>query len=349
MTTAPTQPSLPTVSGDVGATLRALHDQGELELPLPGRGDTAHRHMRLFELARSHDVSVARLAEAHTDAVAILLEAGHTPRSGELYGVWASAPIPNHAPLRGELRRRAADRLELTADKPFASGLGVVDRALVTASCDPIAPVEPSATHATASSMLVDVDVRPSASVSFDTGRWTTEALRESATGSVRFTDHPLAPEDVVRGPNWYLDRVGFWHGACGPAACWAGAAVGLVDAAELATDDNPHRRAHLGALRAHAWSLAAVLRAAGDEIDRDPADVERAHRRALALRHTVERAVDDVLDRVGRSLGPRPFVGDAQVAQRWADTHLYVRQHHAERDLESLGRGPAFPEPPHG
>lgn len=149
--------------------------------------------------------------------------------------------------------------------------------------------------------------------------------------------------------PNWYLDRVGFWHGACGPAACWAGAAVGLVDAAELATDDDPHRRAHLGALRAHAWALAAVLRAAGDEIDRDPTDVTAARSRAVALRQTVERAVDDILDRVGRSLGPRPFVGDAVVSQRWSDTHLYVRQHHAERDLEVLGRGPAFPEWPRG
>jgi hypothetical protein len=47
---------------------------------------------------------------------------------------------------------------------------------------------------------------------------------------------------------------------------------------------------------------------------------------------------VADILDRFGQALGPRPFVGDAAVNQRWMDTHLYTRQHHAERDLVALG-----------
>ena len=61
--------------------------------------------------------------------------------------------------------------------------------------------------------------------------------------------------------------------------------------------------------------------------------------RRALSLRHTVERLCTDVLDRFGRAFGPRPYVGDAAIAQRVADIHLYLRQDHAERDLEALGR----------
>ncbi len=326
---------------DVETELRALHRDGELDLPLPGGGETANRHRRLFELARRHSVSVARLAEAHTDAVAILHEAGHQPAPGALYGVWASvAPHQPVAPLRGELRRSASGGVRLSADKPFASGLGIVDRALVTATCDAIEPVDPAQFSHVGSSMLVDVDVSDAPTVSPHLEGWRTEALRGSATGSISFENHPVSPDDVLGSPNWYLDRAGFWHGACGPAACWAGAAAGLVDAAERITDDDPHRRAHLGALRADAWALAAVLRAAGDEIDDDPADVERATARALSLRQTVERLVADILDRFGRSLGPRPFVGDAEVSQRWSDTYLYIRQHHAERDLERLGRG---------
>ena len=34
--------------------------------------------------------------------------------------------------------------------------------------------------------------------------------------------------------PGWYVERNGFWHGAVGPAACWAGRAAGLVDAAHV-------------------------------------------------------------------------------------------------------------------
>lgn len=325
---------------DVETALRALHRDGELDLPLPGGGETANRHRRLFELARRHSVSVARLAEAHTDAVAILGEAGRQPVPGALYGVWASvAPHRSVAPLRGELRRAASGGVHLTADKPFASGLGIVDRALVAATCDAIDPVDPVQSEHVGASMLVDVDVSDAPTVTPNFDGWRTVALRGSATGSISFDEHSVSPDDILGSPNWYLERVGFWHGACGPAACWAGAAVGLVDAAELITDRDPHRRAHLGALRADAWALAAVLRAAGDEIDDDPADVDRARARALSLRQTVERLVTDILDRFGRSLGPRPFVSDAEVSQRWSDTHLYIRQHHAERDLEALGR----------
>jgi hypothetical protein len=51
--------------------VRALLDAGQLDLPLPGRGYTAEWFRALAELARvDHDL--ARLAEAHTDAQAIM-------------------------------------------------------------------------------------------------------------------------------------------------------------------------------------------------------------------------------------------------------------------------------------
>jgi hypothetical protein len=45
------------------------------QLPLPGAGNTAERHSRLMQIGRE-DLSLAKLAEAHWDAVAILAEAG---------------------------------------------------------------------------------------------------------------------------------------------------------------------------------------------------------------------------------------------------------------------------------
>jgi hypothetical protein len=48
-----------------------------------------------------------------------------------------------------------------------------------------------------------------------------------------------------------------------------------------------------------------------------------------------------EMLDRFGRAFGPRPFTADAEISQRWADTHLYLRQHHGERDLAELGTAP--------
>ena len=58
-------------------------------MPLPGDGDTPGRHRRLMAVGRA-DLSLARLAEAHWDAVAILSEAGREPAPNIIYGVWAS-------------------------------------------------------------------------------------------------------------------------------------------------------------------------------------------------------------------------------------------------------------------
>lgn len=50
--------------------------------------------------------------------------------------------------------------------------------------------------------------------------------------------------------------------------------------------------------------------------------------------------------DRFSQAFGPRPFVTDTGVAQRIADLHLYLRQHHAEHDLALLASLPARPNP---
>ena len=58
----------------------------------------------------------------------------------------------------------------------------------------------------------------------------------------------------------------------------------------------------------------------------------------AKRVRATVAAACDEILTRAGRALGPAPLALDAEHAKRVSDLTLYVRQHHAERDLASLG-----------
>jgi alkylation response protein AidB-like acyl-CoA dehydrogenase len=312
------------MSLDVESELRALLAAGELDLPDPGDGQTSDRLLTLFHLARTRPVSVARLAEAHTDAVAILHEAGRQPQPSALYGVWASAGSDD---VRVQASTDGHQLLQ--GVKPFASGLCIVDRALVTVIDD-----------STGDRLLYDVAL-DHPTVHSTTDQWVCDALRDSATGAAEFVAHPVTAADAVGGPGWYLDRVGFWHGASAPAACWAGAVAGLLDAAEDLVDDDPHRRAHLGALRADTWAMRAVLSTAGHHIDERPDDIESARSRAYAVRHIVERLANDVLDRFGRAFGPRPFATNSAVSQRWADSHLYLRQHHGERDLAELGRMP--------
>jgi alkylation response protein AidB-like acyl-CoA dehydrogenase len=272
-----------------------------------------------MEIGRE-DLTLARLAEAHWDAVAILTEAGRNPHPNQLYGVWASVK-PGEA-----LELKAGKRgFMLSGSKMFCSGAGLIDRALVTVGH----PKE----------LLVDVDLRQNSdSIQFDCTGWKVAAFLETNTGKSIFKNVPISESNVLGGPAWYVDRPGFWHGACGPAACWAGGAAGLIDFALNQSREDAHSLAHLGAMRAQIWAVSSYLDFAGREIDQAPTDSLQAEIRALSLRHLVEQACTDVLRRIPRAYGPFPLAMNENTARRYQELDLYLRQSHAERDLERLG-----------
>jgi alkylation response protein AidB-like acyl-CoA dehydrogenase len=288
-------------------------------LPLPGSGWTAERHRALMECGRT-DLSLARLAEAHTDALAILAETERTGTPGALYGVWASESP--HGTVRA---RRARGRgWQLDGLKLYCSGAPFVCAALVTAQMD--------------GAVLLFEVAMGQPGVHVEASDWETPALADTATGPVRFSGVELAAECLVGGENWYLSRPGFWYGAIGPAACWAGGALSLVDAATRLNRRDAHARAHLGAMQAAAWAMHALLDKAGQEIDADPRDAAGAARvRALQLRHLIEGYCSDIMQRFGRATGPGLLAYDRQIVRQHSALTLYLRQCHAERDLETI------------
>ena len=290
------------------------------ELPLPGGGRTSERLRLLAETARE-DLSLAKLAEAHWDAVAILAEAGRTPEPDVLYAVWASE-IPGQALQL----KRTSDGYQLSGTKPFCSGIGMVDRALVTVGLP--------------EQLLVEVDLRKNEDrIDADLETWKVDAFRATKTGAITFLNSRLSPNAPVGASRWYLERPGFWHGACGPAACWAGGVAGLLDFALESKRDDPHTLAHLGAMQAGIWGMYSLLRRAGDEIDGAPCDGKAGQIRALQLRHLIEQMGAETLQRFSRAYGPFPLSMDEKTARRYQEAALYMRQSHAERDLECLGR----------
>ena len=58
----------------------------------------------------------------------------------------------------------------------------------------------------------------------------------------------------------------------------------------------------------------------------------------AQRARQVVADTADEVIARVGHALGPAPLTGDEEHARRVADLTVYLRQHHAERDLARQG-----------
>jgi alkylation response protein AidB-like acyl-CoA dehydrogenase len=286
--------------------------QGALDLPAVGGGQTSDRHAALCAFGRE-DLSLARVVEAHADAIAILAEAAHPARTNALYGLWASDGPGSQL----DLVETASADLVLRGAKRYCSGSTFLDAALVTA-------------HRGDELLLIDVSLH-SKERTFDTSEWKSPAFAATATGTVEFHDMRVSRQQIVRSSRWYLDRPGFWHGAIGPAACWAGGAMGLVDAAVNARRESPRGPANLGALEAMAWGMTAMLDRAGREIDADPQDNgNRARKRALSARHLVERACMDIMDHFGRATGPALLACDEAIARRYAELTLYIRQCHA-------------------
>jgi alkylation response protein AidB-like acyl-CoA dehydrogenase len=287
-------------------------------LPLPGSGATLERWRRLARLA-AEDVCLAKLLEAHYDAQAILAELGGPEvKPGELWAVWAAEPPSAQV----SYRPTSPDAGVLHGTKAWCSGAGWATHALVT--------VREGAQRRLAGIDLRQGGVGPAARA------WAAVGMARIVSGPLSFSGARAFP---VGEPGAYLSRPGFWHGGAGIAACWYGAAVAIAGQLRAAPKlaDAPHALAHLGAIETRLSSAAALLRETAELIDRQP---RQPHCRAVVrLRCVMERVASDVTDRVGRALGPGPLCQDRAHAMRCSDLQVFVRQCHAERDLEALGR----------
>jgi len=291
---------------------------GRLDLPLPGSGRTRERWAVLAGLAEE-DLSLARLAEGHTDALAILAELGvGPPPAGSRWGVWAAQP-----PGPGLIATRTGHGWRLDGTKQYCSGARSCTDALVTAA-------------APDGNRLFAVSTRDLSPVP---GSWPATGMAASDTLDIEFTNISARPAGE---PGGYTGRPGFAHGGAGVAACWYGGARGVgrtLLAAAAGRDVGPHALAHLGAVDIALHTARSALDAAAAGIDADPADREGGGKlRALRVRALVEATATEVMHRVGRALGAGPLSHDEAHSRRVADLTVYLRQHHAERDLAELG-----------
>ena len=297
------------------ARFAGLVREGLGDFPLPGGGRTAGRFEQLRTVGR-HDLSLARLAEGHADAIAILAEARMAPPRGARLGVWAAGPI-------GDLRAsRESGRWRLDGRRRWCSGAPVLTHALVRAESDDGDRLFLVALHASGAEPVE--------------GTWPAVGMAGSQTLDVSFDAVEVDAE--VGDAGFYLLRRGFWIGAVGVAAVWLGGTEAVAETLARRAGADPHRLAHLGAVTARLFALDSLMARAACLIDTttDPASWERL---ARIVRAETEAGAAEVLDRTGRATGADPLAHDAEHAQRVADLTVYLRQSHAEADLEALGR----------
>ena len=281
---------------EISTALQIAVEAGQ-RMPSPGSGQTLERWAALAALGRAN-LTVARVTEAHTDALAILAEAGRADPPPGSWGVFA-AETPNQR-LRAET---AHGEVRLSGVKPWCSLADNLDRALVTA-------------HVPDGRQLFEIDLHDPRVAVEPPQAWVARGLRTVTSVPIRCTDVPARPVGAV---GWYLTRDGFAWGGIGVAACWYGGALGLADRLYQTARG---RQAALDALQVGTvdvalHSAASALIDAAAHLDGEQANGTAGALLALRVRAVVANAAETVLRHVGHALGPAPLAFDAAHAAR--------------------------------
>lgn len=327
--------------GDPAGCLHELVQQGLDHLPLPGIGLTLQRWRALAAVAE-HDLSLAKLYEGHTDALAIFDEldsgtgvhatAQNRPGTAPLddnavWGVWASEAPGARVTMQPD--RKAPDgAVRLQGVKHWCSGAKTGSHALLTVW-------HPDRAEPQLASLAL---AQPGVQVLED--GWNAVGMNASASLRVQLQN---ATAYLVGQPGQYLSRPGFWQGGAGVAACWYGGTLTLANtlyravAQSPAAMRSPFRAAAAGRVDVMMRGTALMLQDAARWIDRHPhSDASEV---ALRVRLAAAQCATDVLEEVAGALGATPFCADAAFARAAADLPVFVRQSHGRRDYAALGQ----------
>jgi hypothetical protein len=273
------------------------------------------------------DIPLGRLVEGHVDALRILGQAGVAPRPAARYGVWASrsAGTGVAAVVEGE-------SLRLNGTIRFASGAGIIDRALVPVWLDP-------ETH-----VLVDLAVD---GLPVDRSHWHTSAMRISHSHTVTVADLVVGAAQVVGEPGFYLGRPGFLPGGVGVAAVWAGGLTRVLDvsvamlAGRRVTEAQDCR---LGRARLQLIAALTAVRTAGTRLDQlwpdlpDPTTAARVAEIVTTSRALVAHAVTTALAEVRVLAGPAGLAFDPDLGHALDDLGLYAAQLPLDAEATRMG-----------
>lgn len=343
-------------------SLALLRIQGLLAAPLPEHvgGAALNAPSRLLSLLQvlAHlgrgSLPVGRLYEGHVNALA-LIETFAKPEAaarwfadaaaGHLFGVWNTEDA---AGLR--LAAVSPGQWQLQGAKTFASGVGTVSRALVTARDE-----------AGGWQMLVlDTDVEPP---TIDRSFWKPLGMR--STGSFRASFGPLTvpAASLVGAAGDYYREPAFSAGAVRFAAVQQGGTEAVFDATReflrrLKRTDDPHQRVRLGEMAVcvasgRQWLKAAAQQAsaavASDSKDSGSTDLGCTDvsstdddRCAVAHAHLVRTAIEghalEVLQLAARSVGARGLLAPEPFERLHRDLTHYLRQAGPDAVLAAAG-----------
>ena len=257
------------------------------------------------------DLTIAKWFESHLDALSILYEVGYAKADQGLWAVWAAEGNPI-----------GYEQGKVSGTKAWCSGANIVDRALMTYR------------DKNGQSQLLIVDMQQTG-IEIDNEEWQAVGMQATDTATLKF--HEVSATQVGRA-NKYLERVGFWHGAAGVAACWYGATAYLADYLISAYEQKPnnYKAMYLGQISTALAVTQRYFYYVTDLIDSQP---QLSHELPIRqLRLQVEKVARQVMEVVGQALGAAPFCRNAHFARLSVDLPVFIRQSHGAFDLQKIG-----------
>jgi alkylation response protein AidB-like acyl-CoA dehydrogenase len=332
-----------------------LAEAGLLTLPVPRRlggaglgteaGQTAILLALLSEIGRGN-LSLGRLYEGHVNALQLVATYGTTGQieraaadardEGRLFGLWNT-----EADDGVTIEPIGAGRLRLSGAKTFASGAGIVARAIVPGRLPDggwqmtLVPMDRIVTR-------------------IDPSWWRPFGMNGSASFKVDFSGVEIGQDDLLGAPGDYQRQPWLSAGAIRFAAVQVGGAEALFDVARaelrtLGRDGDPHQRARFGQMAVAVEGGRLWLRGAAPYLDRafaaacDGALDDRIGEQVVAYvnmaRTAIERACLDVIELAERSIGVRGMLAPHPIERLVRDLTIYLRQPAPDAALTDAGR----------
>lgn len=309
-----------------GPELSILRNAGLLGAPLLlddggcGWGTSADGALPMLDVLialGSASLPIARLYEGHVNAIKLVAAFGSAQQrdrvagavhAGSLLGVWGAD---------GDTPVKIADGDRLTGTKTFASGVGDIGLAIVTAKSEGILQM-----------VLVDA----TDAVRGRSESWDVDAMVGSRSGQFDCADLPAEIDDQLGPPNALFAEPAFHGGLWRLSACYAGAMgriarllADLLDVRGLRSMPQMRHRLGLVAVESEGallWATNACL-----AVELGEAASDDAVRAALFSREAIEQAADRALAICERTAGTAMHRRTSELGRLVRDLRFYLRQ----------------------
>ena len=331
-------------------TFKILIDEGFLKAPFPrkcgGNGlgieeSSTGELLSILKILGSGNLVVGRLFEGHFNAVQLINEYGTDTQIERLFG---EAILKNH--MFGVWNTEAADGVKiiattngnfrLTGSKIFASGVGYVNRPIVTGSLPDggwqmfVVPME-------------------QVKVSIDNSWWNPLGMKATRSYRIDFSAVELNKNDLIGNANDYYQQPFFSSGAIRFTAVQLGAAEKLLDLTrqflgELKREKDVFQQIRLGEMAIAVESGNLLLKKAARKFDdylrdRNPEKNDLSLAYSGMTRTAVEQICQDVMIRSERSIGSRGLMKPYHFERIIRDLTIYLRQAAPDETLTAIGK----------